>query len=306
MGFLDNSGDIILDAVLTDTGRMRLAQGDGTFKIAKFALGDDEINYSLYNSAHASGSAYYDLSIMQTPVLEAFTNNASSLKSKLITITKTSHEYLPVLKLNELDNDTRQHSIGAFLVAVDQDTELDLAVTNSAGLDGLIFGENTGKGNHFRVDQGIDNTVFSFKKTLKSQAPDLYESAYIIEMDNRLCTLANTAGASWTPNFIDDDNIASYYVKEGTAFVNENNNTNNDQTEVIAGARGSTLRFKLVSSLNLNNDTYYFDLLGSAIQFSTLNGASTATGKHIDTTVRVTGFNTGYSIDIPVRFVKKD
>ena len=49
MGFLDNSGDIILDAVLTDAGRFRLAQGDGTFNIVKFALADDEINYSLYN-----------------------------------------------------------------------------------------------------------------------------------------------------------------------------------------------------------------------------------------------------------------
>ena len=46
MAFLDNSGDIILDAVLTDTGRMRLAKGDGTFKIVKFALSDDEIVYS--------------------------------------------------------------------------------------------------------------------------------------------------------------------------------------------------------------------------------------------------------------------
>ena len=46
MAFLDNSGDIILDAVLTDTGRMRLAKGDGSFRIAKFAPFDDEIDYS--------------------------------------------------------------------------------------------------------------------------------------------------------------------------------------------------------------------------------------------------------------------
>ena len=59
MGFLDNSGDIILDAVLTDVGRKRMAQGN--FKITKFAIGDDEIDYGLYNKAHASGSAYYDL-----------------------------------------------------------------------------------------------------------------------------------------------------------------------------------------------------------------------------------------------------
>ena len=73
MGFLDNSGDIILDAVLTDTGRFRLARGDGSFRVAKFALGDDEINYGNYNKDHASGSAYYDLEILQTPILEAFT-----------------------------------------------------------------------------------------------------------------------------------------------------------------------------------------------------------------------------------------
>ena len=48
MAFLDNSGDIILDAVLTDAGRQRLAKGN--FKIVKFAFGDEEINYSIYNA----------------------------------------------------------------------------------------------------------------------------------------------------------------------------------------------------------------------------------------------------------------
>ena len=99
MAFLDNSGDIILDAVLTDTGRFRLAKGDGSFKIVKFALGDDEINYGSYNKNHPSGSAYYDLEILQTPILEAFTNNTSLMNSKLISIPRTNLLYLPVLKL---------------------------------------------------------------------------------------------------------------------------------------------------------------------------------------------------------------
>ena len=43
MGFQDNSGDIILDVVLTDEGRKRLAKADGSFEIVKFACGDDEI-----------------------------------------------------------------------------------------------------------------------------------------------------------------------------------------------------------------------------------------------------------------------
>ena len=38
MGFLDNSGNIILDAVLTDEGRRRLALGNGQFRISKFGL----------------------------------------------------------------------------------------------------------------------------------------------------------------------------------------------------------------------------------------------------------------------------
>ena len=36
MGFLDNSGDIILDVVLTDHGRKELSKGDGSFRITKF------------------------------------------------------------------------------------------------------------------------------------------------------------------------------------------------------------------------------------------------------------------------------
>ena len=85
MAFLDNSGDIILDAVLTDHGRKELARGDGSFNITKFALGDDEINYARYNLNHSSGSSFYDLEIIQTPILEAFTDNAASMKSKLVT-----------------------------------------------------------------------------------------------------------------------------------------------------------------------------------------------------------------------------
>jgi hypothetical protein len=78
MAFLDNSGNIILDVVLTDHGRKLLAKGDGSFQITKFALSDEEIDYSLYNKTHASGSSYYDLEILQTPVLEALT--AQSLR----------------------------------------------------------------------------------------------------------------------------------------------------------------------------------------------------------------------------------
>ena len=99
MAFLDNSGDIILDAVLTDASRPRMARGD--FKIVKFALGDEEINYGNWNSSHPSGSAYYDLSLMQTPVLEAFTNNTSLMKTKLMSLNRNNVLFMPKLVLND-------------------------------------------------------------------------------------------------------------------------------------------------------------------------------------------------------------
>ena len=104
--FLKNSEDIIVDAVLTTQGRFAIAQNDSSQKITQFALFDDEIDYSLYRSKHGcfgeehpSGSAYFDLDILQRPVLEAFTRGYAYGKSKLITI-NGSPEYLPVLRLN--------------------------------------------------------------------------------------------------------------------------------------------------------------------------------------------------------------
>ena len=58
------------------------------------------LDYGLFNKSHASGSAYYDLEIMQTPVLEAFTNNTSILKHKLLSMPQTNLLYLPKVKLN--------------------------------------------------------------------------------------------------------------------------------------------------------------------------------------------------------------
>ena len=107
MAFQNNSGDIILDVVLTDEGRRRLAQGNNSFSIVKFALGDDEINYGLFNLA--STTALQDLSILQTPILEAFTNNGSSMKSKLLSLTNQNLLYLPVIKLNTVPSPIKRH-----------------------------------------------------------------------------------------------------------------------------------------------------------------------------------------------------
>ena len=97
MAFLDNSGDIILDAVLTDEGVKAMA--DGNFKITKFALGDDEINYTLYDKNNSGGPAYYDLEILQTPVMEAFASQIGAINYGLITL-PAEVLYVPTLRVN--------------------------------------------------------------------------------------------------------------------------------------------------------------------------------------------------------------
>ena len=301
MAFLDNSGDIILDAVLTDTGRMRLAKGDGSFAITQFALGDDEIDYSLYNKTHASGTAYYDLEILQSPVLEAFTNNRSSLNSKLITISDTNLLYLPVMKINELAGPAR-HAVGAYVVMVDKDTE------DSEGTAGgnYIYGENGAaqSNNYIRLDQGIDAAAVSPVLTINAT---LEETSYMVQVDNRFATIMTKDNSSVaTSRFIDDDGIASYVFSKDsdTAFVTSNTDTSTSSNQIIAGSRGTILEFSFQSSIELNTGTTLFTELGSTeVASSTMSLA--AASYYIDTNVTVVGLTTGYRIDIPVRFLKK-
>ena len=97
MGYLDNSL-ITVDAVLTKKGRECLAKGDGSLNISQFALADDEIDYTLYNPSHPSGSAYYGQAIENMPLMEAFVDENQCMKYKLVTLPRGTSK-LPVLDL---------------------------------------------------------------------------------------------------------------------------------------------------------------------------------------------------------------
>lgn len=95
MGYLDNSGEIFIDSVLTDEGRERLARNDGSFSITRFRFGDDEIDYRYWNEL--TGSDSKDRKILDTPIFEAFTNEAVALRYPLVTIRNSRLQYLPTM-----------------------------------------------------------------------------------------------------------------------------------------------------------------------------------------------------------------
>ncbi len=337
MAFLDNSGDIILDAVLTDTGRFRMARGD--FKITKFALGDDEIDYTLYNRSHPSGSSYYDLEVLKTPVLEAFTNNTSMLKSKLLTITNTNLLFLPVLKLSDggyngtaaTRRTTKLNNGNNYIVTVDANTEhstksLVTGDGNAASAPtgtGIIFGGGRADNPNFvMVEHGLDTVRMTPKIALPAS---MQENQFIIEMDDRLGHLVDKNGNQVPVSFIDDDQIASYYISANAgADVNglitgpedtirgDGNDEGDNGTptaHVIRGPRGNRLQFSIRPSVNLTNSSYLFGKLGSQLTQTANNtpvhGFQNAkVYDYIDTFVRVTAATTAYSIDVPVRYLK--
>ena len=96
MGYLNN-GVVTVDAILTKKGRELLARGDGSFRITQFALADDEIDYTLYNTTHPSGSAFFGEAIENMPLLEAFADETQVMKYKLATLPRGTAK-LPILE----------------------------------------------------------------------------------------------------------------------------------------------------------------------------------------------------------------
>tara|TARA_A100001515_G_scaffold142743_3_gene142286 strand:- start:2136 stop:3062 length:927 start_codon:yes stop_codon:yes gene_type:complete len=308
MGFLDNSGDIILDAVLTDLGRKRLAEGNGRFNISKFALGDDEIDYGLYDKTHASGSAYYDLNILQTPVLESFTNNMSSMKSRLLSYARNDLLYLPVILANTTAGGQPFFSgLNSYIILVDQTTVDTVSSTGQNALAaGVLNGFKPAQGaNLIEADQGLDTTELSNEVSLAAEDDTLVETQYFVQIDNRLGQLRSAAGdTSYSPSSIDDDNIATYIFssKDDTGAVSD---LNPAAASILRGPRGTRIQLKVASSLDLKTSSFLFTQLGSP-GVSDIGDLAAANYRFIDSTVRISGVSTGYTLDVPVRFVKQN
>jgi len=324
MGFQDNSGDIVFDVILTDEGRRQLA--NGTFNITKFKLSDDEINYALFDTT--TGSAYQDLQIIQTPVFESFSNNTSNMSSFLVSYPNNNLLYLPVLKLNEQrgNGDSAMHSKGTFMVSVDQDTEGGVngtddkgVTTNNQGGDkvnGFLFGFDVAnnKSGFIRVDAGIDNVALP--PNLGPLTGGLAEREYLIEIDNRLGIITNRNGVDQSPITAspDDDNMQIYSFtvnpsatnRQATMVLRNRSTQPHQNSQVIDGRRSSFLNFKIRAQPALAQSDYLFNRLGGTTTM--LNNAASPgaqqTVRYIDTLVKITGVRTGYSVDIPVRFVK--
>jgi hypothetical protein len=124
---------VTVDAILTTKGRELLARNDGSFQITQFSLADDEIDYTLYNPLHPSGSAYYGEAIENMPVIEAFPDDSQIMRYKLVTLPRGTSR-LPVINVGSTSVILRQ---GASLTITPQTLNY-LGATSTFEANGYI------------------------------------------------------------------------------------------------------------------------------------------------------------------------
>ena len=342
MGFLDNSGDIILDAVLTDVGRKRMA--DGNFRIVKFALGDDEIDYSLYNPDHPSGSAYYDLEILQSPVMEAATKLPSSIKYGLLSIRRTDLTYLPILELNEksgIDSVVKHNRV--ILLAANKATYTTLSNDANLGTSKVLEPNTLTPSAKVIIESGINSNERQSTRENRDNllvSTNLLDLQFDVKFDNRfiggLVSLQPRQDQSFANNTDGSRKITLTAFKRKTAvsatqfldnyvgamadgiedLVLQYSTANTDPTGTnlsqLPGPRGGMTALTFAPSTEINAEgsasPSYYTLYGRTGVTGTdpaLGFASTDAFDYIDTTVYVQGMTTGASIQLPIRIVRQ-
>ena len=328
MAFLDNESSITIDAVLQPAGRKRLAAGDGSFNISAFALGDDEINYQLFNADHSQGSAYYDLNILKTPILEA--SSRGGLRHKLMTIPRKDILHLPVSRLNT--NRADKGLDGGMPLAGDPNTDMYVILCTKNGFDafagslpdGVIDGRDSAKASApaqlFTIDQGLDTSDTDVGTWESPLDDDLNENQYIIQMDDRFGTIVTPAGpgggtletgADATFSFIDEDNVATYYAVESSYYYGYP--SAEEKASSITGPRGFRTKFGCRCSAALRNSNFLFKKFGTVLTTwwsdtgaTTTTVAGSTSARALDATITVTRGKTGGVLDIPVRFIREN
>jgi hypothetical protein len=334
MAFLDNSGDIILDAVLTDVGRKRMAKGN--FRISKFAIGDDEIDYGLYNKNHPSGSAYYDLEILQTPVLEAFTQMNANINYGLTSYTRQDLLYIPSIELNQKTFSPRivQKSSTKNVIFLADDTKTTAAgiITSKAmetacGSENNILKSNDTSGRFVLIETGINSSEIAATSTDQSAyitSVGLADNSFMVRYDNRFIGSAlgpspsatfsnsNANGATLEVSLVSSQNtrksreLSNY--NESTinaaltrvyALVDGNSTDTSGNYSAIAGPRAvfTALNFSLVPNIPQSDYTKYGTTSNDLFADGTLFD-------FIDTTVYVQGVATNATIQLPIRIIK--
>lgn len=326
MAFLDNSGTIILDAILTDIGRKRMAQGK--FRVSKFALGDDEIDYRLADVENDDFSKLETLS-----EFEALNAENAVINHGLLSYSSDDILYVPQIKINEKQKSFVKKYTSEptyYYISVNDET--------TKKLKSLL-----GSTEYFLENFNLDRTKLVFESGIDDEnVPrdelsrerfilnyNLLDRYFIINCDNRFIekVLAlNPDGAYYENdpanhlyyNFqalqettstslqIILENYNSYIVTGIDNMIFSYRKGNDNNLSAINGPRGtiSCINLKLNQELSTNTDgvsDFRFEKFGKTDQV--LFGGSDKFD-HIDTTIYIQGVSTSARLQVPIRILR--
>ena len=298
--------------------------------------------YALYNTSNASGSAYYDVDILQTPVFEPSTYSVASMNSKLFSYSDQNLYYLPQMILNQDVNvqdgpvSKLDTSTNAFnLISSDNfanfissqvstsDTLIDARVNlpsnvsvQTANMSGARLSQLVRR--FIRISQGFNNyqanislgglEESSFSIYVNNLFLQVVDKNFIKSVEPAISTNAFNRSQAMDMYRLNSSLNPTYF---GTIATYNQGTQTKLATSLLASNLsqvGQELQFSLQLSNDLaSNPSYYFSTYGSSFT-STVAGLSVSAGDSVSvitTTVRIVGNRYGFSVDVPVKLFYK-
>ncbi len=201
MGFLDNSSTTV-DAILTKKGRELLARGRNEFKITKFALADDEIDYTLWDVTNSLGSNYYGSVIENMPLIEAVPDENQVMRYKLTTLPKNTAK-MPILELTTASMTFKKAGVKQTITpntrnASDATLGYTFVLHNSDACRMMVSagGEVSAQGATIPTFIGDDDRKNSI--TVVAKSVDLIARTLSSDINTQLTIVGNETGATFT------------------------------------------------------------------------------------------------------------
>jgi hypothetical protein len=219
MGFLNHAtNNIIIDAVLTERGRELLAKNDGSFNIASFVFGDDEVDYSIIKK--------YGLTIgkekieKNTPIFEANPNENIAIKHPLISFPNPLKRLsqIPSLKWSNISSGETNVTL----------YDIRLSESDNSGVVKSITIKNARSGN---LTENLDENIT--------------DSKFFIKVHGALLKIQNLSVEDTDINGIDTYSISTSVAKDA-----EWPNQISAEFSVYSNGVVSASDFKLYASIN--------------------------------------------------------
>ena len=306
MAFQNSCYGIVLDAVLTDIGRQRMV--DGKFRITKFALGDDEIDYALYITA-SGGVPEDDTDVRATPIMEAYAGQNANINHGLQNFIRGDILYYPTIQANTIIEEAlNPHSDGFYYFSTNKQTTRKLK--SVFGDSKFIVESGLIDKTKFVIEMGLYDKYFLaycdnryFDEIMVCQEDSMFENDIADNLYSRLEPLKTAVKIS-LPSISEFYDVYRFNGIDNNILVR--NGHTGQKYSSLKGPRSTIASFNLKVKNEMTSDAagktdFKYNKFGTA--GNSLFGGSDLYD-FIDTTIYIQGLSSNATISLPIRIIR--